>query len=155
MLYLLSYDVSQTLAQTRDRKDKILNKLYKRRVELDFSRKSGGSKLTRSLASSLTCCQCCATVYLDSCVSSLVCRHASVAVDYRGRLVKRHCASPDWSLTSYLKALHGQGMNWEAIYWHVWSACVVFRVQDFMFCAAEVDRYIIEPDGLLVNIMPK
>ena len=31
----------KTLAHTKDRKDKILNKLYKRRVELDFSRKSG------------------------------------------------------------------------------------------------------------------
>lgn len=29
------------LAETKDRKDKILNKLYKRRVELDFSRKTG------------------------------------------------------------------------------------------------------------------
>ena len=45
----------KTLANTKDRKDKILNKLYKRRVELDFSRKSGarGEEL---IAASLTCC---------------------------------------------------------------------------------------------------
>ena len=49
----------KTLALTRDRKDKILNKLYKRRVELDFSRKAGSRGGTRSIAASLTCCMHC------------------------------------------------------------------------------------------------
>ena len=56
-----------------------------------------------------------------------------------------------WSLTSYLKSLHSGGMGWDAIYWHVWAACVVFRVENVMISALEVDRYTIEPDGLFIR----
>ena len=141
----------KTLAHTKDRKDKILNKLYKRRVELDFSRKSGARGGVRTIAASLTCCRYCGIVYLDNCVSYLHCNASPLAIDYHGKLTKRHNAIPAWSLTSYLKNLHVSGMNWDCIYWHVWASCQVFRVADFMVSAIEVDRYTIEPDGLLFS----
>jgi hypothetical protein len=43
------------------------------------------------------------------------------------------------------------GMGWDAIYWHVWAACVVFRADHVMISALEVDRYVVEPDGLLIR----
>lgn len=145
----------KTLAVTKDRKDKILNKLYKRRVELDFSRKNlprGGS---RSIAASLTCCQYCGSVYLDSCVSTLACKLSRPALDFRGKLVRRHHAISSWSLTAYLKALHAGGMPWEVIYWHVWGACEVFQVGDITISALDIDRYSVELDGLLINSKTK
>jgi len=72
-------------------------------------------------------------------------------VDFRGKLVRRHQAVLGWSLTAYLKALHAGGMPWEAIYWHVWAACVVFQVDDVMISALDADRYVIESDGLLIT----
>jgi hypothetical protein len=45
-----------------------------------------------------------------------------------------------FSLTFYLKTLHSGGMGWDSIYWHVWAACVVFRVEGVMISALEVDR---------------
>jgi hypothetical protein len=42
-------------------------------------------------------------------------------------------------------------MGWDAIYWHVWAACVVFRADHVMISALEVDRYVVEPDGLLIR----
>eukprot|EP00605_Chrysophyceae_sp_TOSAG23-4_P001981 GSChrysophyteH1.ASY1.ANO1.2195.1 assembled CDS len=142
----------KTLAHTKDRKDKILNKLYKRRVELDFSRKSGARGGVRTIAASLTCCRYCGTVYLDNWVSYLHCKLSPLAIDFRGKLTKRHSAIPSWSLTSYLKNLHISGMNWDSIYWHVWASCQVFRVSDFMISVIEVYRYTIEPDGLLIEV---
>jgi hypothetical protein len=141
----------KTLAHTKDRKDKILNKLYKRRVELDFSRKSGARGGIRTIAASLTCCRYCGIVYLDNWVSMLHCTASPLAIDFRGKLTKRHSAIPAWSLTSYLKNLHVSGMNWDSIYWHVWASCQVFRVSDFVISVIEVDRYKIEPDGLLID----
>jgi len=138
----------KTLAHTKDRKDKILNKLYKRRVELDFSRKSGARGGVRTIAASLTCCRYCGIVYLDNCVSFLHCNDSPLAIDYRGKLTKRHNAIPAWSLTTYLKNLHVSGMNWDCIYWHVWASCQVYKVSDFMVSAIEIDRYTVEPDGL-------
>jgi hypothetical protein len=143
---------SKLLAGTRDRKDKILNKLYKRRVELDFSRKSSGPKSLRSIATSLTCCKNCFTMYLDNYSSALVCRNAAAAVDFRGKLVRRHESVLDWSLTNYLKALHGTGgLSWEQIYWHVWSSCLVIRYDEIVFSLSEIQRYSLESDGLLFS----
>ena len=147
----------KTLAHTKDRKDKLLNKLYKRRVELDFSRKSGARGGVRTIAASLTCCRYCGIVYLDNWVSYLHCNQSPLAIDYRGKLTKRHSAIPAWSLTTYLKSLHTSGMNWDCIYWHVWASCQVFRVSDFMVSMLEVDRFTIEADGLVFdapNVLP-
>jgi hypothetical protein len=140
----------KTLSATKDRKDKILNKLYKRRVELDFSRKSNvrGGVNMKTIASSLTCCKYCGTVYLENYVASLTCPNSPPSIEFRGRLSRKHAAIPAWSLTSYLKALHAGGMTWEYIYWHVWSACVVFSVSNTIISARETDRYNIESDGL-------
>ncbi len=139
------------LAVTKDRKDKILNKLYKRRVELDFSRKNNLKTGMRSIASSLTCCRHCGMVYLDNYISSLYCKASSLSIDFRGKLVRRHDAIANWSLTAYLKALHAGGMNWESIYWHVWASCVVLKADDIVVSALQVDKYTIEMDGILLH----
>lgn len=105
----------------------------------------------RTIAAALTCCRHCGLVYLDNYVSLLTCRASPPSVDFRGQLASRHSAIVGWSLTSYLKTLHSGGMGWDAIYWHVWAACVVFRAEDTMISALEVDRYTVEPDGLCIR----
>lgn len=141
---------AQLLANTKDRKDKILNKLYKRRVEMDFSRKTSRLGL-KSIASSLTCCMICGKIYLDNFNTQLLCTNAEISIDYRGRLVRRHTPASDWSLTSYLKLLHSGGMNWESIYWYVWSACAIFSIDDIVFSALEVTRYSCEVDCIVIK----
>jgi hypothetical protein len=149
----------KVLSDIRDRKDKILTKLYKRRVELDFSRKGsasksiGGISAPRTIAASLTCCRYCGWVYLENYSAFLTCRKSPLSIDHRGRLASRHSAIQGWSLTSYLKTLHSGGMGWDAIYWHVWAACIVLRVEDVVISALETDRYGVEPDGLLIKCM--
>lgn len=119
-------------------------------MELDFSRK--GQKGTRSIATSLTCCQNCSVVFSDLFVNFLICKKGQPVVDFHGRLVRRHQPLPDWSLTSYLKALHTASMSWEAIYWHVYGICTVFRVNDITFSASDSFRYTLDSDG--ISIIP-
>ena len=138
------------MSETKDRKDKILNKLYKRRVEIDFSRKSGGRSGARTIAASLTCCRYCGHVFLENYITMLSCTNAPPTIDFRGRVIRRHYPITSWSLTSYLKALHAGSMAWDAIYWHVWAACIVFKVDDFMISALEVDRYVVEADAITI-----
>lgn len=146
------------LATAKDRKDKILTKLYKRRVELDFSRKgsnhskSGVANSNRTIAASLTCCRHCGIVYLETYGSDLKCKESTPTIDFRGNVVSRHTSIPNWSLTSYLKSLHSSGMGWDSIYWHVWAACIVLKVNDTVISALEVDRYFIDPDGIQILI---
>ena len=112
---------------------------------------SSSGSFSRTIAASLTCCRYCGCVYLENYVGNLICRKSSPSIDFRGRLVSRHAAIPNWSLTSYLKTLHAGGMGWDAIYWHVWAACIVLKVDDVIISALEVDRYNVEPDGLLIR----
>ena len=139
------------LAHTKDKRDKILNKLYKRRVEIDFSRKAGSKSGVRSIASFLTCCQHCGFVYLEHFDDTLVCMDAQPYIDFRGNLRYRHVSIANWSLTGYLKSLHAGGMTWEAIYWHVWAACQIFQVDECSISALETDKYKLEDDGIVIN----
>jgi hypothetical protein len=141
----------KVLANTKDKKEKILSKLYKRRVELDFSRKSGTKGGSRTIAASLTCCRLCGFVYLDSYPSNLVCQAAAPIIDFRGRVTRRHMAVQGWSLTTYLKALHAGGMGWDSIYWHVWAACQIISVGDTMISALETWRYTFDGTCLIVK----
>ena len=107
----------KVLSETKDKKDKILNKLYKRRVELDFSRKSSSNHSNslnskRGIASSLMCCKYCGMIYLETYIISLNCSIAPMIIDYHGSLTRRHYSIAGWSLTSYLKSLHAGGMSW-------------------------------------------
>lgn len=169
----IAYLVSpKSLTETRDRKDKVLTKLYKRRVELDFSRRGSVSKAShnangesagpptyiKTIAASLTCCRNCSIVYLENYSGALHCNRALPTVDFRGNMTQQHCSIPGWSLTAYLKALHAGGMAWDAIYWHVWAACVVLKVPEavppVMISVLETDRYCIELDGLMIFERP-
>ena len=92
----------KVLATTKDKRDKILNKLYKRRVEIDFSRKAGSKNGIRSIASYLTCCQHCGFVYLEHFDDTLVCKDAEAYVDFRGNLRYRHMSIASWSLSELI-----------------------------------------------------
>ena len=81
----------------------------------------------------------------------LACRKAPITIDFRGQSDRRHYPITAWSLTAYLKSLHAGNMGWDAIYWHVWAACIVFSADNFMISALEVDRYSVEPDCLTVR----
>lgn len=145
----------KVLSETKDRKDKILNKLYKRRVELDFSRKTGNrgsTKGTKTIASTLTCCRHCGCVYLENYVCNLACKVAEPVIDYRGKWVRRHDSIRGWSLTSYLKSLHSANMSWEVIYWHAWAACEVLQVEDICFSALDTDRYMLSVEDSSIRI---
>lgn len=164
------------MSETKDQKDKILNKLYKRRVELDFSRRGGmrnnfnnfnnSNNSNRAIATSLTCCKYCGIVYLESYVSLLACKVSPKTIDFRGNIIKRHSLITGWSLTSYLKTLHCGGMDWGSLYWHVWASCVILKPPkslisnnkgnqgdnlNFVISALDVDRYSFEDLGLLIH----
>lgn len=66
-------------------------------------------------------------------------------------MVSRHSSIYGWSLTSYLKCLHSGGMGWDYIYWHVWAACIILKIEDVVISALEVDRYTVDPDGILIK----
>ena len=106
------------LAGLRDKKDKLLSKLYKRRLELDFRNPPLDAKRGAGF-SKICCCRWCGKLFHFGAIQLVHCDRAPLAMDFRGNVVTRHVPTEDWSLTECVSRLHKRGMSWEDIYWYV------------------------------------
>ncbi|KAJ1445029.1 hypothetical protein M885DRAFT_502875 [Pelagophyceae sp. CCMP2097] len=137
---------ADVLSALRDDHDKLLPKLYKRRLEIDFRHRDTAHGRARARALSKTDgadlpndvladaprvlrCVHCAKLYPEWAQRFLGCGTAPALVDRRGQLVSRHAAvaGERWSLTEHVAALHAAGMGWDEIYWLMWGVTHVFR----------------------------
>ena len=138
------------LADFRDKKDKMLSKLYKRRLELDFRNPSpsgerrdkqsdlltvalagDGASATNAAAlassvhmaahSKICFCKWCGKLFHSGASHLLPCSMAPLTVDFRGNMATRHVVTEGWSLTECVSRLHKNGMAWEEIYWLLWG----------------------------------
>ncbi|GMH66651.1 hypothetical protein TrRE_jg4022 [Triparma retinervis] len=135
---------AEALVGAVDKKGKLLPRLYKKRLEIDFrerSSKSGSSstKLRRSSTNSscLICCRHCYRLFPETEVAVnggyIRCqtKSSSVAVGFHGELVGRECEPVDeWSLTNFVASLRRQQLEWSNIYWMLWSAAHMLRMED-------------------------
>ena len=139
---------ADALSVLEDRKEKLLPKLYKRRLEIDFRHRAESStqqrKESSSSSSKIQKCRYCGKLYPSWAQDKLPCSMAPTKVDERGRLSRRHAPQTGkWSLTDHVAALHStDGMSWEQIYWLMWGVTHVFQCQrcNEWFAAADVGR---------------
>lgn len=113
----------------RDRKDKLLSKVYMKRLEQMFEDEDNV----------LFCCDKCQCLYTSSQRESMECNNAKVFVDFHGNAIARHIPNRGWSLNKFIQSLREQGMAWSTIYWRLWGIvhsmkCTTCELQ-FM-CAA-------------------
>ena len=128
---------AEVLCDLTDAKDKLLPKLYKRRLELDFRHSSKSNK--RDILK----CRHCDRLYPAWAQTKLSCAKAPPRIDRRGHLCLRHEPVEErWSLTEYVGELHAAGMPWEEVYWNMWAATHIFRctVCDAWFGAADMEN---------------
>ncbi len=122
---------AEALVGVEDPKGKLLPRIYKKRLEVDFRERPsrrGSDGGVEVAGSCLVCCRRCRRLYSESEVKSSGCvtrcpRLSTFAVGERGDLTPAPCepATP-WSLTTYVASLRRQGMPWEDIYWMLWAA---------------------------------
>ncbi|CAM9777974.1 unnamed protein product [Scytosiphon promiscuus] len=115
VLQLAKIMTLEQLAVARDRKDKLLSRVHKKRIELDFRDRSPHSD------NAISCCRHCAGLFSEKVRDVMTCRAAPPTVSFRGRLVRRHEALLPWSLTRTVTSLHRRGMSWTAVYWFLWG----------------------------------
>jgi hypothetical protein len=132
---------AHALSALHDKRGRLLPKLFKRRLELDFRNPPLDAKRGAGL-SKICCCKWCGQLYHYAAAPLLVCSLAPVAVGFRGDVRSRHAPQLDWSLTECVSRLHRHGMGWEDIYWLLWGVSHVFycRTTHGHFMAADYSR---------------
>lgn len=135
---------AEALVGAVDKKGKLLPRLYKKRLEIDFREKSprsgsSSANVRRSSTNSscLICCRHCYRLFPETEVAVnggyIRCqtKSVSVAVGFHGELVGRECEPVDeWSLTNFVASLRRQQLEWSNIYWMLWSAAHMLRLED-------------------------
>ena len=139
----LVHPAAAKLAGLKDRRDMLLPRIYKRRLELDFRATKKGDRLS--------CCKWCGKLFHTGAISLLKCSFApsstTAATALNGfhhsdAVPSRHAPQPDWSLTECVSRLHRHGMGWEDIYWLLWGVSHVFycRATNGHFMASDYSR---------------
>ena len=90
---------AQSLAGLKDKRDKLLPKLYKRRLELDFRNPPLDAKRGAGL-SKLCACRWCGRLFHFGAVGLLSCDRAPLAVGFRGEVRTTPCTPSDLSFAS-------------------------------------------------------
>ena len=123
LVRLASLTPPETLALARDRRDKLLSRLYKKRIELDFRERK------RSAAHTISACRHCFTPFSTRSAARLRCPVAPLCVAHDGACAAHHAPAAGWSLTRFVGALRAADVRWEQIYWYLWALVHPFRCE--------------------------
>ncbi|KAG2393393.1 hypothetical protein C9374_006924 [Naegleria lovaniensis] len=101
------------LDEVKDKKDKILSKLFMKKLEM----------LLEEEENTLYKCQHCQTMFTKSQLEWMICNSekAKIQIDFHGRAISRHALDKTWNVDKYFYKLKKSGMSWRDIYWRFWS----------------------------------
>eukprot|EP00911_Craspedida_sp_UC1_P002417 UC1_evm1s1803 len=119
------------LADIKDRKDKLLSKLYWKKLEEMFD--VGGA------ASALWSCAECGKILMPDVHERVQCTAGRIVVDKQGHVLFNHRPDPAWDVNDHLSQLRLGGMSPKDIYWRIWGLTKYFRctVCKQLFSASE------------------
>mmetsp|Transcript_60717 Transcript_60717/g.140229 ORF Transcript_60717/g.140229 Transcript_60717/m.140229 type:complete len:649 (-) Transcript_60717:185-2131(-) len=108
----------EKLDSIRDRKDKLLSKLFQRKVEA-MATQSGGCSLRK--------CTLCGTFFTEGIDEVQMCKRAKLTTTFNGAVSARHVVDPGWSSWEYATHLHeDKGLSWKQIHYWLWASTLVF-----------------------------
>lgn len=99
------------LDQIRDKRDKIISRLYQKKLE-QFLSEEGYT---------LAFCQHCKKVYFSDFRSWMICPKAKMYVDVHGKMIAKHSIDPNWNINKFIVALRKAMLSWKQIYWQIWG----------------------------------
>ena len=131
---------AESLVGLTEKKGKLLPRLYKKRLEIDFRERPSrdvGANLT-SNSSCLICCRHCYQLFPESEVTLnggyVKCQRSNpsaVEIGFHGEVNGPECEPVEhWSLTAFVASLRKQRLEWAEIYWMLWSAAHMLRLED-------------------------
>ncbi|KAK9498034.1 hypothetical protein O3M35_003919 [Rhynocoris fuscipes] len=107
----------------KDRKDKILSRLYCKMI-LNLAKKS--PEPSRGHYSSITKlyhCSACNQLLHSDYGSFIKCVYDNIKIDNNGQMQSDHQLDPEWNLNEYIKGLKMELKSWRKVYWWLWGLC--------------------------------
>lgn len=101
----------------RDRKDKLMSKIYERKLE----------ELLKDESHQFYLCVYCDQLYTNEQRDWMVCDKAKIFIDFHGCVIAQHVADRSFDMQKFLMMLKNSGMTWRQIYWKIWGRLVSFN----------------------------
>lgn len=121
----------QQLDEEKDRKDKLVSKLFMKKLEL----------LLEDENNTLFRCVYCNKLFTRTQKSWMVCSKANIFIDFHGKVIAEHVADRAWDINKFIHYLRQQGsLGWREIYWKMWAHLVHLHCSecDCNFVGAEI-----------------
>jgi hypothetical protein len=128
----------------RDKRDKVLSKLYMYKLEALLNRRDH----------QLSKCSSCGKLYTASQREWMVCPRGKPYVDFRGKVLARHTPNAAWDVSKYLASLRQSKMSWRDMYWKLFGRvrhlqCVLckqqFPICEYQHCAYHASEPMFPP----------
>jgi hypothetical protein len=130
----------EDLDKFKERKDKLISKLYVKKLEL----------LLEDENNSLFRCIYCNKLFTRGQKPWMVCSKANIFIDFHGRVIAEHVADRSWDTNKFIHYLRQQcALSWREIYWKIWARlhtlhCAVcdrrFVVAEFGHCSYHAQK---------------
>ena len=130
---LASITKIEDLDELIDRKDKLLSKLYMKKLEI----------LLEDENHALFRCVYCNKLFTREQKNWSICSKTNIFIDFHGRVIAEHVADRFWDTNKFIHYLRQQcNLSWKEIYYKIWSHFVVLHCgecdQDFI--GAEISQ---------------
>ena len=132
---LASITQIEELDEIKDRKDKLLSKLYMKKLEL----------LLEDENHTLFRCVYCNKLFTRSQKAWMVCSKANIFIDFHGTVIAEHVADRSWDINKFIHYLRQQGaLSWKEIYYKIWAHLITLHCGecDQHFVGAEIGHCI-------------
>jgi len=129
---LSAYLTAEELEEWNDRRDKLLSRLYMKKIEALFQ--SDENMISR--------CAFCGKLFALKNKSKMACSKAKIFIDFNGSVIVEHVPVPNWDVNKYLLSLRARKLSWREIYWKIWGmiATMHCKVCGNFFTASELEH---------------
>jgi hypothetical protein len=114
--HLSKYIDPEQLDEVNDRKDKLVSKIYMKKLE----------ELLEDESNVLSRCVYCNKLYTAAQNEWMVCEKARIFIDFHGNVIAEHVPDRNWQANKFLLYLKDQGLSWKEIYWRIWGRLPFF-----------------------------
>ncbi|OMJ85002.1 hypothetical protein SteCoe_13777 [Stentor coeruleus] len=108
--------IPEILDEVKDRKDKLVSKVYMKKLE-DF---------LEDESNIFTRCVYCNKLYTSAQREWMICEKAQIFIDFHGNVIAQHIPDRNWDMNKFLLFLKEQGLSWRDIYWRIWGRLPYF-----------------------------
>ena len=118
------------LDEIKERKDKLITKLYTKKTE----------QLFEDETKSLKKCIYCNALFNSNQKDAVICPKAEIFVDYHGSVIACHIADRNWDLSKFVHFLRTKNLSFREIYWKIWTYTLTLRcgICDKYFNGAQI-----------------